>query len=402
MALGDASSPFTPGVPVPVEFFVGRLAEVRRLNDKAAAAAAGRVEVAFLAGERGIGKSSLARYVSRLAEREHGMLCGHALLGGVTSLEEMARRSVEALIRDNARASWYEKLLAPLRNRIRQVSLFGLSVELDLHRDEASALARGFGPALLGMLEKLGGDRRGVLLVLDDINGLASERAFADWLKSLVDGLALSARLAPVCLVLVGLDEVRCSLVALQPSLGRVLDIVDIAAWSREETGGFITGAFDHVGIAVDRDARDLLCDYAGGLPALAHEIGDAAFRLDRDHRIDARDAMQSVLAAAETVGRKYVAPQVFKAIRSEKYRSILRRLAGTSLETAFRRADALRVLSDPEKKVFDNFLQKMRRLGAIARDEEGGPGAYRFTNSLHRLYFWMEAKRAAEMPWSR
>lgn len=53
-------SPFTPGQPVPVEFFVGRSEEVRHLLDQVNAATTGKLRVGFLTGERGIGKSSLA------------------------------------------------------------------------------------------------------------------------------------------------------------------------------------------------------------------------------------------------------------------------------------------------------------------------------------------------------
>ncbi|MBI4459701.1 MAG: ATP-binding protein [Acidobacteria bacterium] len=85
----DTSSPFTPGLPVPPEFFVGRLGEINRLRKKVARSASGRLEVGFLIGERGIGKSSLASFVKLLSEREHGMLGLHTFLGGVDSLEEM-------------------------------------------------------------------------------------------------------------------------------------------------------------------------------------------------------------------------------------------------------------------------------------------------------------------------
>ena len=63
-------SPFSPGQPVPAEFFVGRIPEIERLQGSAEAAASGRLQVAFLDGERGIGKSSLASTVRSVAERE--------------------------------------------------------------------------------------------------------------------------------------------------------------------------------------------------------------------------------------------------------------------------------------------------------------------------------------------
>lgn len=63
----------------------------------------------------------------------------------------------------------------------------------------------------------------------------------------------------------------------------------------------------------------------------------------------------------------------------------------------AFRRANLLPALYSDEKKVCDNFLNPMRKLGAIGPDPEGGPGAYRFSNQLHALYFYIEAQRAKE-----
>ena len=40
-----------------------------------------------------------------------------------------------------------------------------------------------------------------------------------------------------------------------------------------------------------------------------------------------------------------------------------------------------------------DNFLQRMKRLGALETDPEV-KGGYRFPNLLHTLYFRMESQR--------
>jgi hypothetical protein len=40
-----------------------------------------------------------------------------------------------------------------------------------------------------------------------------------------------------------------------------------------------------------------------------------------------------------------------------------------------------------------DNFLQRMKHLGALTTDPEAR-GGYRFQNHLHALYFWMESQR--------
>lgn len=93
-----------------------------------------------------------------------------------------------------------------------------------------------FAPALRNLVRELGEQHHGILLVLDDINGLAESADFANWLKSLVDEIATARDPLPLCVLLVGLPERRHSLVTLQPSLARVFDLVEMEPWSDGET----------------------------------------------------------------------------------------------------------------------------------------------------------------------
>jgi hypothetical protein len=64
-------------------------------------------------------------------------------------------------------------------------------------------------------------------------------------------------------------------------------------------------------------------------------------------------------------------------------------------MQRQFRRKDLITKLTSDEKKVMDNFLRRMKDLGAIVSDEQCERGCYRFLNQLHALYFWMESQRA-------
>ncbi len=390
----DVNSPFTPGLPVPVEFFVGRLDEIERLRKKVVSAQSGHLEVGFLIGERGIGKSSLASFVRFLSERDNQVLGLHTFLGGVGSLEEMVRRVFDRLLKESVGKTWHEKVKQFFGNHIRQVGLFGISWEFGASPQDLKRMVHDFAPALRNLVDRVKEEKKGLFLVLDDINGLASSLDFANWLKSLVDEIATSQQPLPLCLLLVGLEERRQALIGLQPSLARVFDLVEIRAWSADETRTFYKNAFGSVGMAVEDGGLELLVQYTGGLPVLGHEIGDAAFTLDTDGRIDQTDALNAVVAAADIVGRKHLEPQVFQAIRSARYRSILRKLARTPFEAGFQRAEVRKRLSGDEVSVFDNFLRRMSQLNVLSSDAEQGRGAYRFTNLLHYLYFWLEAER--------
>ena len=388
-------SPFTPGYPVPVEFFVGRKEQIDLLLNRIKSASDGKLQIAFLHGERGIGKSSLAYFVKRLIERDHYFVGVHNYLGGVTSLTEMVRRIFDNLLNESIDKAWHKKIIQFFGNHVKKVGFFGVSLELDSDQKDLEHLVINFAPTLHKITQQLGEvEKKGLLLILDDINGLASSVEFANWIKSLVDTIATSNKKTPLCLLLVGLEERRHSLIKLQPSLARIFEIIDIAAWSDEETKEFFLEAFSKVNLDIESEALNNLVFAAGGLPVMAHEIGDAVFNVNQDNYIDLDDALKGIFNAADIVGRKHLEPQVFQAIQSKKYRSILTKVANDPFGFEFQRKGVLEILGKAEESVFDNFLNRMGDLGVIVRQPEKGKGFYKFSNRLHYLYFVMEASK--------
>ena len=117
----------------------------------------------------------------------------------------------------------------------------------------------------------------------------------------------------------------------------------------------------------------------------LAHEIGDAVWRSARSPEIDESAVLEGVLSAAEVIGRKLLEPQVFSAIRGERYRSIMKKMSSDSSTTHVRRSELAARLSPSERGVMDNFLRRMKKLGALEADPNVR-GGYRFPNRLHAL----------------
>ena len=70
-------SPFTPGNPVPVELFVGRRAKIEEILRYVRQSLSGKQENVFLAGDRGIGKSSMASFLRYLVTTQNNMLGIH-------------------------------------------------------------------------------------------------------------------------------------------------------------------------------------------------------------------------------------------------------------------------------------------------------------------------------------
>ncbi|MBW1956181.1 MAG: AAA family ATPase [Deltaproteobacteria bacterium] len=386
-------SPFTPGVPVPIEFFIGRVTELHEIINMAGKSSSREsLERIFVYGERGIGKSSLCRMAVTISEEKYNMLGLHVYLGGVNSLEEMARRIFERLLQKSRDKNWFEAVKTFLGNHVRQVGLFGISLEFTASSNDLRQSVSDFPYVLRNLLEKLGKDKNGMMLVLDDLNGLAGSPSFANWLKSFVDEVATTEKPLPLLLILSGLSERRRQLINNQPSLDRVFDLVHVKRFKKEEVEEFFQKTFSKVNVNVSVEAMDLLSRFSGGHPVFMHEIGDAVFKTDEDDHIDGKDALKGILRAAEAIGVKYIEPKVLATIRSDRYRGILKKIVREPFEYRFSKQELSKRVSQDESKVLHNFLQKMKNLGVLSQPPESPRGEYAFTSELYSLFFWLQA----------
>ena len=388
-------SPFKPGQTVPLESFVGRIAEIGRLQSMVRASTRGQFKIGFISGERGIGKSSLASFVRYLSDSTCNAAGCHVYLGGVRELNEMVRTTFDRILKESIDKSWHQQAMEFFGDRVRKVGLFGFSLELNIEDRDLPTLSRNFVPSMRNLLAKLSDQKEALLLILDDINGLATSEDFANWLKSTVDEITTSGQEMRLCILVVGLEERRRELISGQPSLARVFELIDISPWSDDEAAEFYQRAFESANAKIEETELSKLVRFTGGLPVLAHEIGDAVWRTAQSLNINAKEVSQGISVAAEIIGRKLLEPQIFSAIRSERYRSILRKIAGEP-QMYFRRAELVANLTEKEVKVVDSFLRRMKQLGAIETVEDV-KGGYRFPNLLHALYFWLESEYAKD-----
>ncbi len=387
-------SPFTPGRPVQPEYFIARVNEIKRLNRAIEQAASGRNENIFVTGERGIGKSSLVGFIRFLAEKEYNMVGAHCLLGGVRTLPELMRVVFQRLLQQCSDKTLFDSLRSIFGSFIKSVELFGVNVEFTDNPQQLQVLVDNFLPLMKSIYDKIEkAGKKGIILILDDLNGIADVPEFAEFLKSFVDELAIYQKL-PLLMLLVGLSERREDMLKNQPSVARIFDVVNLPPMSEKESQEVFNGFFAKVKTAIEPKALSLMTNFSAGLPTLIHEIGDAVFWQDTDERIDGIDARHGITEAAQTVGRKYIGPQVSSVFRNKIYSSILTRLGKKlPIGATFKRQELLKENAlEKEQKNLDNFLNKVKKLG-IMEDAETR-GEYKFVNPLYHLYVWYEAEK--------
>jgi len=387
-------SPFSPGRPVQPEYFVARIREVQRLERAVRQTVSGRNENVFITGQRGIGKSSLAMYTHHLAEKE-GLLGAYCYMGPARSLEDVGGTVFQRLL-ESCDKSTFEKLKEGFHKYIKSVNLPFVGLEFTDNKSDLRDLVTNFIPALRHIYKgaKENG-KNGLLVILDDLNGVTDLPEFSMFLKSTVDGIATSGEPLPLLLILVGIPDRREDLLNHQPSVARIFDIIELPLMDESESGEFFRKTFAEEAITISNEALSLMVQLSGGYPMLMHEVGDAVFWQDTDNYINENDARQGIMEAARIVGRKYIDPKVSKVLRSKTYSSILWRMGKElPLGVTFKRKELLKAVPEKEKKNLDNFLSRIKKLGLV--DDTETRGEYRFVSPLYHLHLWFEAKNRA------
>ena len=410
-------SPFSPGKPVQPEYFLARIKEIQkletidinsehkfiplearerikgiqRLERAVRQTASGRNENVFITGQHGSGKSSLGSFVRYLAEKEHSLIGSHCFLGGIRSLEAMMGVIFQSLLQDCIDKSLFDKLREGFSSYIKGVTLFGVGVEFTKDKDKLRTLVDNFLPVLRKIYDEVKENgKKGLILILDDLNGISDVPQFSQFLKSFVDTLATSGKPLPVLLILIGLPERRNDLVKHQPSVARIFDVVYLSRMSEGESREFFEGMFNKQNVSVSDKALSLMTKLSGGFPMLMHEVGDAVFWQDTDNHVSEKDARLGIMEAARAVGRK-IDPQISKILKSKTYASILHKISKMPIGVTFERRQILQKAPEQEQKNLDNFLRRIKKLGIV--DDSEVRGEYRFVNPLYHLYVWYEAK---------
>jgi len=392
-----SKSPFYPNQPVPAEFFVGRERQIDRILKRGAGqTSSGKPTFFFVQGDYGLGKSSFANYTRAAAAIEYGMHGIYASMGGAKSLIDVASAVLEASIAANSFEQTKTELVRGwLSKYIAEVSLFGVAkVNLKALSEDAPKLATANGMLsfFAEMFDRLKStNTSGIFLVLDEINGITNDPQFSHFIKALADTNATRSPEVPLLLMLCGVEDRRRDMIRCHQPIDRLFDIIDIEPMEMKEAKHFFTRSFDEAKMRVTDSAMTWLVKYSSGLPKIMHIVGDCAYWADKDGVIDEDDAVAAVRDAADEVGKKFVDQQVYKALRSDKYRSILGKVASKlPVQREFTRAEMIMDLPDAERKVFDNFLRKMSDLNVIRKGE--GQGEYEFVLVLTKVYIWLQS----------
>lgn len=391
MTLSKDRSPFYPGQPVPHEFFSGREPQVRQMERAIRQVAAGKPQALFLIGEYGIGKSSLAQAMRYVAESRHNLFAIHVLLGGAKNLNDLSERTLQAAIAGEAfQPRLTEKIRTALSRYVGKQALFGININFETIRADAPSVAGGYLPFLRALLERLQEEgTKGVMLVLDEINGITKNPDFAHFIKTLVDENALSRKPLPLLLVLCGVEERRLEMIGHHRPIDRIFELIRVEEMAEEDMRNFFQTSFASVGYSIDDIGLSTLCEFSRGYPKAMQILGDNTYWNDTDSKIDLIDVAEGINGAAREIGSRFIDHEVLSALTTREYKSLLRKTLASTAGMTFSKKMLERKLSLAEQNRLATFLRKLKLLRVIAPGEERG--TYRFLDRLTLMYLLLK-----------
>ncbi|KZX14100.1 ATP-binding protein [Methanobrevibacter filiformis] len=394
MQLLDKISPFQPQDPVDPEKFEGRKEVIETYLPYFNQASQGRPLHFFITGKRGMGKTSLASYFKDMAERKYKMVGVHIFNDGIHDIDSVIHQIVERLLNEIVKEKWSKKIIDGFKKHVKSVGFAGANLELNNDKETINHIKDNFAFVLEDIISKFE-DKNGLLIIIDDINGLSDDTKFSNWYKSFAD--TLSTRFGgniPLAMILAGYPEKLEKLHQHNPSFTRIFKHIEVEKLTDYEIREFFIKNFQISNIKIEKSALDIMVHFSSGLPNMMQEIGDGVFWINNNKTVNYRDALNGIIRAGNEIGFKYLKPDLDSSIRSDKYLAIFKKLGrdffGQDLgkDYSFRKKDFISLLDTKEAKVFSDFLIKARDLKIIEFKGAKRSDHYAFTNNLYLIYF--------------
>ena len=185
----DIDSPFQPGQPVSSDKFKGREKIINEITKYFSLINKGKPQHFFIIGERDMGKTSLANFISDYAENNYSLITAHIMNDSIHTIEDLIIQIIERILNSIKTEKWAKKILEFFNEYIESVGIGGINIKFKPSQNELSNIKDNFALYLIDLINNFK-DKNGLFIVIDDINGLSKTPEFANWYKSFADTMA--------------------------------------------------------------------------------------------------------------------------------------------------------------------------------------------------------------------
>lgn len=402
-------NPFRPNSLVTPGMFTGRINEVNRA-ERALFQTKNRNPQHFMfEGERGIGKSSLFRYLDWLARgevptSERGKfnfvvvnielreMMGHGDVIDRLMMELRSQISGMSRVREICKRAWeFVSRFEAYGTRYRQN-------EDAARREGLDTLTNTLGDLITDAGEEIDG----VLLLIDEADKPPATAHLGELCKLLTERLAYK-NCERVSIGLAGLPGLVGRLRTSHESAPRVFDVLSVEPLTVDERITVIhrglaeAEKINHVKTMISNQAAGLIANLSDGYPHFIQQFAYCAFDKDVDDFIDIADVIEGAFeehGALDQLGRRYFSDWYIDQIGSEDYRRVLSTMAESSDSWVSR--PKIFASSGVRERIVDNALRVLKERRIIIQNDRVR-GEYRLPAKAFAA--WIKARETVAAP---
>jgi len=302
------SNPFNPNSVVTPTLFAGRSQQVFQILKKLRQVRDGMPASFVLTGDRGIGKTALAKLIMYAAESNDPTFENLNFLTTYYSVERdqtfdsVLQAALNGLT-DRMPKSVLDRLSSRLGSYFKNgkftVGAFGSSASYEHGSKEEASVPQvlkdravsALSNIITGIEEATDASKKldGVLIVIDEIHNAADIGGVAQILRGIVTTLDVS-RLGRVSFMVIGYPYGVEKFFEGDPSARRHFDVIELSVMPREDAKSVLMKGFDKIGLQCSKESLEKHIDTAGGYPHSIQIIGHNLVEQDRDGMIDEKD----------------------------------------------------------------------------------------------------------------
>ncbi|MEO0418642.1 MAG: ATP-binding protein [Pseudomonadota bacterium] len=377
-------NPFQPNKIINPAMFVGRIDEIRKIERYLFQAKSQNPQNFFIEGERGIGKSSLLHYISRIATSAFRGIDGLTFnfllisvdMGGVQQQTDIVR----AIARQLKMAVGKEQAIKEHSKAVFEFLTNWEILGVRYHKERDAFDPDEALDDLVHQLSEVANngalDFDGILILIDEADAPPVEARFGEFLKSLSERLT-RAECDRVVFGLAGLPIALSKMRETHESSPRMFTILQLDPLEADERKRAIKIGLDVANERNDEQTSiadaglDALADLSEGYPHFVQQFAYSAFEADTDCEISEMDVRTGAYAengAIEQLGKKYFSEAYFGKINSDDYRKVLNAMAEYGDGWVARR----QIIHDTRIKesTINNALRSLKEKNIIIVDE--------------------------------
>ncbi len=305
-------NPFNPNGVVSPNLFAGRSSQVNKILKKLELVKNGTPASFIFVGDRGIGKTALAkltRYIATCKDEELynlNFLSSYYSVDKGQSAEEVLQASLNELSENMSKSviSRLQNHLGKLfQNGKFSIGAFGASLEVGSSEKKSETTVRDqaisiLSNIILALREDEENPKDGVLIVIDELNNMSNLAECAQLIRGIVTTLDIK-EIGFISFILIGYKDTEKKFFEGDESARRNIDEILLNPMPEDEAYQILCKGFKKAEVTWDENEAKSAIKKTAGYPYAVQLMGHNAYEADDNNQIDEVDWAKATVATA-------------------------------------------------------------------------------------------------------